>query len=248
MTEDSPAQELDLIKSEYLDPAPDRRVDQRLNEFVADYVIPRMGRGHALELGVGDFVWTPRLLEQFESVTTLDASKELIRAREAECDDPNWYTVETYFEDYVPESRFDVVFATYVLEHVDDVSAILDKAFEDWLKPGGRIATVVPHALSLHRRLGVAMGLFSDPGTLGDTDRRMGHKRVMTHLDMEELMQKAGFQIIEQQGMISKALPNSQLTSCSDEQLRGLFNLGLDLPIEYSGAIFFHGQKSAQSF
>lgn len=234
---------LDRIKDEYLDPSPDRQVDQRLNEFVAEYVVPRMGTGHVLELGIGDFVWTPLLLKQFKTVTTLDASGELIRAREAECRDARWHTVETYFENYLPEKKFDVVIATYVLEHVDDVDAILDKAFNDWLKPGGKIATVVPHALSLHRRLAMTMDLIDDPATLGDTDRRMGHKRVMTHLDMEQVMQKAGFRIVEQRGMIAKTLPNSQLVGCSDEQLRGLFNLGLELPIEYSGAIFFQGEK-----
>ncbi len=40
-------------------------------------------------------------------------------------------------------------------------------------------------------------------------------------------------------GMFTKSLPNSFLTNCNSEQLSGLFELGLELPIEYSAGIFF---------
>jgi hypothetical protein len=56
---------------------------------------------------------------------------------------------------------------------------------------------------------------------------------------MEKLIVDAGFKVIEKKGMFTKILPNSMLVQCSDEQLRGMFELGLELPIEYSAAIYF---------
>lgn len=230
---------LDVFAHEYLAPPPDRSVDQKFFEMISDFVVSRLDGDQILELGVGDQVWTPKLVKKFSSVTSLDASKELLRAMKEKLGSSNWTPVETYFEEYAPANRFDIVLATYVLEHVDDVAAILNRARDCWLKPNGKLAIVVPHALSLHRRLAVTMGLASHPAELGESDRRIGHQRCLTHVEMAELLADTGFEIVEQKGMITKVFPNSMLTQCSDQQLRGLFELGMELPIEYAGAIYF---------
>ncbi|MBA4372535.1 MAG: hypothetical protein C0402_06690 [Thermodesulfovibrio sp.] len=231
-------QNLDVFKDEYLCPGPDRRVDQHILDLVCDFVLPKISGSRALELGVGDQVWTPKLLERFESVTSVDGSKELLTAMAQKVKGRDWTAVNSFFEDYIPVLLFDTVLITYVLEHVDDPLLILRHARRRWLKEGGRLAVVVPHALSLHRRLAVKMGLASHPAELGDTDRRMGHKHCFTSYEMEKMIINAGFRIIEVKGMFTKVLPNSMLTGCSDEQLKGLFELGLSLPVEYSAAIF----------
>lgn len=230
---------LDSFKNEYLSPSPDREVDQNVLELAADYVIARLEGETVLELGVGDQVWTPKLADKFERVTTIDGSEELLAAMQNKLATKNWAPVVSYFEEYQPEELFDAVLMTYVLEHVDDPFLILQRARRHWVKESGSIAVVVPHALSLHRRLAVKMGLSSYCGELGDTDRRMGHKRCLTCFEMEKMIVDAGFVITERKGMFTKALPNSMLTQCTHDQLRGLFELGLELPIEYSAAIFF---------
>lgn len=230
---------LDSFKREYLSPTPDREVDQAVLELVSDYVISRLAGGSLLELGVGDQVWTPKLMKKAEKVTSVDGSQELLEAMRQKLTEKQWVPVLSYFEEYKPEERFDTVLITYVLEHVDDPFLILQLARRHWVREGGRLAVVVPHALSLHRRLAVKMNIASYCGELGDTDRRMGHKRCLTCFEMERMIVDAGFRIVEQKGMFTKAFPNSMLTQCTDEQLRGLFELGLELPIEYSAAIFF---------
>lgn len=234
--------ELDSFKNEYLSPTPDRRVDQQVLGLVCEFVISKLAGERVLELGVGDQVWTPKLLEKFGSVTSIDGSQELLSAMQLKLPGKRWTPVHSFFEEYDPEQRFDTVLMTYVLEHVDDPFLILQRARRHWVSEGGRLAVVVPHALSLHRRLAVKMGLVSFPGELGDTDRRMGHKHCFTSYEMEKLIFNAGFRIIERKGMFTKVLPNSMLSQCSDGQLRGLFELGLELPIEYSAAVFFLAQ------
>ncbi len=231
--------QLDSFNNEYLSPTPDREVDQAVLELVADYVISRLACRNLLELGVGDQVWTPKLLEKFGKVTSVDGSQELLAAMQRKLAGKNWVPVLSYFEEYRPEELFDAVLITYVLEHVDDPFQILQRARRHWVREGGRLAVVVPHALSLHRRLAVRMGIASYCGELGETDRRMGHKRCLTCFEMEKMIVDAGFRIIEQKGMFTKAFPNRMLTQCTDRQLRGLFELGLELPIEYAAAIFF---------
>lgn len=234
--------QLDLMSAEYTNPTPDRIVDQKLVGIIARYVIDRLPGQTLLELGVGDQIWTPMLLEKFKHVTTIDASTVLLDHMAKTVKTSTWRPVCTYFEEYEPQERFDTVLATYVLEHIDNPFEVLSRARQRWLKDGGRIAIVVPHSLSLHRRLAVILGINLYPSQLGETDFRMGHKQVFSCFEMEELLVKAGFRIIEKKGMICKVLPNRMLTECSDEQLEGLFKLGLELPIEYSGAIYFQAE------
>ncbi|MCI0486187.1 MAG: class I SAM-dependent methyltransferase [Blastocatellia bacterium] len=230
---------LDANKAEYLNPTPDRVVDQKLLGMVSDFIVPKLTGERILELGAGDQVWTPKLLDRFPDVTTVEGSAELLHALQLQLAGRRWTPVCSLFEQYQPDQLFDTVLASYILEHVDDPSLIIKLARERWLKEKGRLAVVVPHALSLHRRLAVKMGIASYPGELGDTDHRMEHHWCFTCYDMEKLIVDAGFDVLEKKGLITKLLPNSLMVDCNDEQLKGMFELGLELPIEYSAAIYF---------
>ena len=50
-----------------------------------------------------------------------------------------------------------------------------------WLLPGGRLHVVVPNSASLHRLLGVEMGILSAPDDLSERDKAYGHRRVYGH-------------------------------------------------------------------
>jgi 2-polyprenyl-3-methyl-5-hydroxy-6-metoxy-1,4-benzoquinol methylase len=238
-----PKEEFDANSHEYLAPTPDRSVDQRILQLVADFVIARLGGERILELGVGDQVWTPKLAARFRSVTTVDGSKRLLAAMQQRLQVGNWTPVVSRFETYAPQELFDTVVATYVLEHVDDPALILRLARDHWLRSNGQLAIVVPHALSLHRRLAVKMGLARYPEELGETDKRMQHKHCFTIYDLEGMLATHGFDLLESVGLFTKVLPNSQLVQCSDAQLQGLVDLGRDLPIEYASVVFLRAEK-----
>jgi len=245
MNQDSRTDALSKFLPVYFDLTPDRIVDRKSIEFVADFVLSRIHGNRILELGVGDQIWTRKLVERFTHVTTIEGSAELVGALKKSLGArTNWHGVVTLFEDFRPDTLYDVVLATYVLEHVDDPAQILQLARDHWLKTRGKLAVVIPHALSLHRRLAVAMGLQSYPGELGDSDRRAGHKRCLSFCELESLLSRTGFKIIEKKGLWAKVLPNSMLTHCSDEQLRGMFQLGLELPIEYAGTIYYLSEST----
>ena len=129
-----------------------------------------------------------------------------------------------------------------VLEHVEDPATLLERVRQSWLDPGGHIAVLVPHALSLHRRLAVTMGIAQHPGELGPADLRLGHKRCFTYQELEELLIATGYKIVERIGLYAKPFPNSLMMHCTEEQLRGAFGLGLELPIEYAATIYYLAQ------
>lgn len=225
--------------AEYLVPSPDRQVDQIFLEAIADEVIPCLRGPRVAELGVGDMVWTPKLVDRFDHVTSVDGSEVLLAEMQKRlAGRGNWRGVLSYFEDYAPDAPFDEVLATYVLEHVDDPAVVVRRA-ASWLKPGGRLHVVVPSALSLHRRLAVVMGKIGHEAELGDTDRRMGHKRCFTAIEMQRLLAEVGLRVVERHGLLTKVLPNAALAACSEVQLRAMVRLGRELPLDYAGAIYF---------
>jgi SAM-dependent methyltransferase len=171
-------------------------------------------------------------------VTTLERAAELLQSLCADVDQTRWTGVQGEFEAFEASRSFDTVIATYVLEHVPDPDALLAR-IHGWLAPGGKAVIVVPNALSLHRRLARTMGLVDDPARLGDADLRVGHLHAFTAGRIEASIERAGFRVVDRAGLLAKSLPSALLTACSERQLRGLFDLGLDLPMEFAAILYY---------
>ena len=68
--------------------------------------------------------------------------------------------INTFFENYKSENKYDVILANHVLEHVNSPSKVLNY-IKLFLKDEGKVFITVPNANSLHRLIGVEMGLLS---------------------------------------------------------------------------------------
>ena len=80
------------------------------------------------------------------------------------------------FEDFAPAQRFDAVFLTHTLEHLDEPVEIL-RRIGTWLTPTGRLFVVVPNANAASRQIAVAMGLTSHPTAVTPGEYEHGHRR-----------------------------------------------------------------------
>ncbi len=106
------------------------------------------------------------------------------------------------------------------------------------LAPGGVLIADVPNALSLHRRLGVKLGMLATVTDLNDADRAIGHQRVYTPDSLRADVEQAGFTVVRSGGVFLKVLANAQTEAVFDgEQLRGFLELGADMP-ELAAEIF----------
>ena len=188
-----------------------------------------------LEMGPADGEMTKFLLHDFDKLVVVDAAEEYVKAAEKLSENINGYT--SLFEEFEPKEKFDTIIMSHVLEHVNDPQLVLNRA-KQWLNKDGRIIMVVPNADSLHRRLGVKLGMLERENQLNDQDIEIGHRRVYTREELDQDIRSTGLATIAKGGIFLKLLSNTQMLTFKDESLiEGMFELGKDFP-QYCSEIY----------
>lgn len=190
-----------------------------------------------LDLGFGDGIFLESFLNH-EDFTILEAAPSLVRKANQKIQETQSKVkiVETFFEEYETNAKYDVVIASHVLEHVENPHLVLKKC-QEWLRPGGSLLVVVPNRESFHRRLGLKMGLQNNLEDLSQRDHAVGHRRVYSRAILESELTDVGFSLKEAKGFFLKTLSNTQMLHLSEDVIRGLCELSQDLPVEYGANI-----------
>jgi SAM-dependent methyltransferase len=100
-----------------------------------------------LEAGCGRR-WLPRLSVRHR-IMGIDVDESALRIRQETQGDLVEYRVGSLCDDHFGPGSFDVIYCSFVLEHVQGVSRVLDN-FVRWLKPGGVIVLRVPDHHSVY--------------------------------------------------------------------------------------------------
>lgn len=185
--------------------------------------------GRALQLGLGDGYIAGLLAPYYNEFVILEGSDNVIR--DFADSKAKYSIVKTLFEEFEAEEKFDVLLGNHILEHVDDPVGIMKQARKS-MKPGAKAIFSVPHADSLHRRIGVEMGLLKVRNELNAQDHQLGHRRVYTIPEFEADIKAAGFKIIETRGYMIKLVSNAQMKGWSRELLDAIFQISLTAPSE----------------
>jgi 2-polyprenyl-3-methyl-5-hydroxy-6-metoxy-1,4-benzoquinol methylase len=186
-------------------------------------------KGRALQLGLGDGYVAQGVSDLFECLLVVEGSQEVID--EAYDPEDGYQVVHSLFEDYHSQQPFDVLLGNHVLEHVDDPVAVLRQIGKS-LKPGAVGLLTVPNADSLHRRIGVQMGLLKQRNELHGQDLQLGHRRVYNIAELESDVRAGGFRVIRSGGYMVKLVSNRQMADWPAELLEAIFQVSLDLPAE----------------
>ena len=191
-----------------------------------------------LELGIAEGTGVSYLLDAFDEVTVVDGSQKAIASIKKQFPTPKLNAVNAYFEKMkLGEKKFDTIIMAHILEHVDDPVGILVK-IQSYMHKDSVVIIDVPNGNSLHRQIGVKMGLLKEKTDLNSADRSIGHKRVYTPETFKKDIEKAGLKINKSGGMFTKVLSNAQMeTSFNESQREALFEVGLDNP-EIAAEIF----------
>jgi len=183
-----------------------------------------------LELGLGHGFTTDIFARYYERYLVLDGSSAVIHNFLKNYPDCRAQIVETYFEDFETEEKFDVINMGFILEHIDDPIEILTR-FKKFLAPGGKIFVSVPNAEVLNRRLGNLAGLLPDITSMSDNDLLLGHKRYYTVESLTKDIKTAGYKIEKIEGIYLKPFTTSQILSLKFD--KAIFDALCEVGINY---------------
>ena len=178
----------------------------------------------ALEMGCASGVMTEDFGRHFPRFDVVEAAGPY--AEHARTLVPEGSRVyQCLFEEFEPEIQYDAIMMTWILEHVISPPEIMARA-KEWLAPGGKIYIVVPHAESLHRHVGVAMGMLERVDQLNESDLAIGHRRVYTWEALATDIAAAGLKLVTMEGILLKPLASSQMEAWPAELRAAYFKLG----------------------
>lgn len=203
-------------------------------------VAKKMVQGSLLELGLGHG-YTAREFERITSdYTVIDGSPEIISEfKKKNPDLSHIKIVQSCFENFVPDRLFDNIIMGFVLEHVDNPSAIIAQ-YTDYLEQNGRMFITVPNSQSMHRRLGYMAGLMEKMDILSSADLQLGHKRYFSCTSLRNLIKQNGLCIVSEEGLFLKPLTTPQLKSLDfdNKVFEAMMKLGIEYPELSAGLLF----------
>lgn len=222
--------ELDAAASNYYFSQQQMGIDNRCRERMIDRCLRHLPPGDVLELGFMDGQWTDRFLTLGCRVTIVEGAKknmEYGRGKYAGRDDVA--VVHSTFETFEPGGKFDCIHMGGMLKHLEDPVALLRRSRE-WLNPGGQLIATTPNARSLHRRVGVYMGLLADLSGLSKTDQQVGNLR---HYDLDSfraLLTTGGYSVEEIATAGVKPVSSDRMEDWPDTLLDALDKIATEIP------------------
>ena len=208
--------------------------DKRLIRYRYETIRPKLVGKRGLELGPAEGEMTQFLVQDFEVLTIVEGSSDLLAQIP---DRTNLIKVHALFENFEPEQAYDSIILEHVLEHVDNPVELLARV-KTWLAPNGKLFLGVPNGNSIHRLVAVKMGLLDNPCQLNSRDIALGHRRVYTPKTFRTDIEKSGLTVLEMGGVYFKPLSNGQIQeNWSEDMIQGFYELGKDFP-EFAAEIY----------
>jgi ribosomal protein S18 acetylase RimI-like enzyme/protein-L-isoaspartate O-methyltransferase len=193
-----------------------------------------------LELGSSKGHFTKRLAKHYNDITCIEASKSAINYAKTYLNDEiqikNINFIHDVFENVKLNSKFDTVFLTHVLEHIQDPISLLAKINNEWLSDSGTLILICPNANAPSRQIAVKMRLISHNSAITDAEKKHGHYITYTLDTLERDAAAAGLNIVCRTGIFFKAFANFQWDRLletdiiSNEYLEGCYQLGQQYP------------------
>ena len=165
-----------------------------------------------LELGLGHGYSTDIFSKSFVRHVVLEGSPAVIRNFRNRYPECRAELIETYFEEFSTDERFDVIVMGFILEHVDEPEEII-RRYRNFLSQNGKIFLAVPNAEAMNRRVGQLAGLLKDTNELSANDLLLGHKRYYTVASLTEEIRRAGCRIERMEGIYLKPFTTAQIAS-----------------------------------
>jgi trans-aconitate methyltransferase len=238
---DAKRERLEAIATTYDPSNPASEFDYYFKRLQAAALRPWLRGRQILELGCATGELSSLLSPSSDDYHVVEGSRRNIEAARSRV--PTATFVHALWEDFEPERSFTDIVACNALEHVGDPVQLVRRA-RSWLEPGGRLHVVVPNGWSLHRLVGVEMGMLQEPLELSDGDRAQGHARNYTIDSLRADLTAGGYHVAHWQGIFLKVVSNRQMLGWEWELIEALDRVGRRRFPEHSAELYVVGEPS----
>ncbi|MGZ0076713.1 methyltransferase domain-containing protein [Methylomonas sp. YC3] len=191
---------------------------------------------NVLELGSDESSTSSILVRWSEKLTIVDVQNKFSRQVEKDRALKSACFIQAKWEEFVPNELYSDILLTDSLEHVEEPRLLLN-IVSRWLADDGRLHVIVPNARSVHRLLGVEMGLISTPFELNSNDIDSGHQRVYDTNALKHDIKLAGLELLTLEGVQFKPMTDVQLSTFSEQFQDALNKLSVHFN-EYCAEIY----------
>lgn len=199
--------------------------------------IARWCRGAScLEVGAAEGHVTSVLASRFERLVVVEPAEDYAAAVRA-LRLPGVEVVMSLIEEFSSAEHFETIVLSHVLEHVASPGDVLTRC-RALLAPDGVLLAVVPNAGSIHRRIGVHLGILPASDALSAADHSIGHRRVYDEQTFRQELQSADMVVHSLVGHFLKPLSNAQLDQLPVDVQEALIAIGDELPPGLASELF----------
>jgi 2-polyprenyl-3-methyl-5-hydroxy-6-metoxy-1,4-benzoquinol methylase len=208
--------------------------DAAMRAYMMRTLAPHLRDGPCLQVGCAHGDETGHLAERFGDLTVVEPARAFLESAAARAPARVRF-VEGLIEDFETDRRFEMIFFSHVLEHVEDPAACLAR-LGDLLSPTGRLFVIVPNGEAASRRIAVKMGVLEHLESLSTADVAAGHRRVYRLDTLVAEARRAGLGVTDTGGVFFKPLANFQFDALmggpliGEAFLEGCYELGKEHP------------------
>jgi trans-aconitate methyltransferase len=218
---------LDRIAATYDPSNSDQEFDYFLKRLHLEVVGPWLLGTRVLEMGCSTGELTSLLAPLARDYHVVEGSEKNIEVAQQRAPAVTFF--HSLWEEFTPQAEYSDIVLCNALEHARDPVPLLER-LADWLACGGRIHIVVPNSESLHRYVGVEMGMLESSTSLSESDHRIGHFRVYSIDTLLADVRAAGLIPKHWQGIFLKVLSNRQMLGWDWELIHALHEVGQRFP------------------
>lgn len=174
-------------------------------------MLPDCHGADVLEVGCGTGEMTSALLEVAKSVTVIEPAERYFE-QALNRFGSHISLHKEFVEDFKSNKKFDTILLAGLLHHLPDPCSVL-RSLKAFLRPDGKVIVTVPHAFSLHRRLGVRAGLLKKESDDTERNKLFRHQHKFDKDTLRKCLTDSGYTVQECFGYMLKPFSSDQMQS-----------------------------------
>jgi len=191
---------------------------------------------NVLEVGCADGVMTEMLVKQTKSLEIVEPSKrycDIVRKIEGVNKVYN-----CFLEEIEIEKKYDVILLASLIHHIEKPNNLL-LTIKKFMHKDSIVLATVPNVKSLHRRIGVKMGLLENEFDSSLRNKQLHQYGRYDINKFKQLFISSDFNVIDNFGYMIKPFSSKMMEKIhlDDNQIQAMFEIGKEFP-ELSSQIY----------